>query len=144
MMSSPTRTVEEIPAQPRSAGALTFAPDGTLFVGDSKSGAIFAYPNLGPAASPGTVEPFLFEDIDRRIAEALQVNERALTFNGMAVHPLTREPHISVGIKGGEKLGAAVVVVSLQGEVSKLDLRTANATVQFLTDFPRSARFALQ
>jgi hypothetical protein len=62
----------------------------------------------------------------------------------MAVHPLTREPHISVGIKGGEKLGAAVVVVSLQGEVSKLDLRSANATVQFLTDLPRSARFALQ
>ncbi len=37
MMSSPTRTVEEIPAQPRSAGALIFAPDGVLFVGDSKS-----------------------------------------------------------------------------------------------------------
>jgi hypothetical protein len=95
MMSSPTRTVEEIPAQPRSAGALTFAPDGMLFVGDGKSSAIFAYPNLGPAASSETVEPFLFEDIDRRTAEALQVNERALTYNGMAVHPLTREPHIS-------------------------------------------------
>jgi hypothetical protein len=86
MMSSPTRTVEEIPVQPEWAGALTSAPDGTLFVGDSKSAAIFAYTNLGPAASPGTVEPFLFEDIDHRIAEALQVNERALTFNGMAVH----------------------------------------------------------
>jgi len=135
-MSSPTRTVEEVPAQPRSAGALTFAPDGTLFVGDSKSGAVFAYPNPGPAASPGTVEPFLFEDIDRRIAEALQVNERALTFNGMAVHPLTREPHISVGIKGGEKLEAAVVVVSLQGKLSKLDLRSVDATVQFLSDLP--------
>ena len=86
MMSSPTRTVEEIPVQPEWAGALTSAPDGTLFVGDSKSAAIFAYTNLGPAASPGTVEPFLFEDIDHRIAEALQVNERALTFNGMSVH----------------------------------------------------------
>jgi hypothetical protein len=108
IMSSPTRTVEEVPAQPRSAGALTFAPDGMLFVGDSKSGAVFAYPNPGPAASRETVEPFLFEDIDRRIAEALQVNERALTFNGMAVQPLTRELHISVGIKGGEKLEACV------------------------------------
>jgi sugar lactone lactonase YvrE len=73
LMSSPTRTVEEIPAQPRSAGALTFAPDGTLFVGDSKSGAIFAYPNLGPVAAPGTFESFLFEDIELAAAPSYSI-----------------------------------------------------------------------
>ena len=28
---------------PRSAGALTFSPDGVLFLGDSKLGAVFAF-----------------------------------------------------------------------------------------------------
>jgi hypothetical protein len=132
-----TPTAEEIPARPRSAGALAFAPDGTLFVGDSKSGAIFAYPDITHATvSSATVEPFLFEDFDRRVAEVLKVDERALTFNGMAVHPLTREPYISVGIKGNEELDFAVLVVSLRGDVSKFDLRSAGATAQFLTDLP--------
>jgi hypothetical protein len=28
---------------PKSAGALTFSPDGVLFLGDSKLGAVFAF-----------------------------------------------------------------------------------------------------
>jgi hypothetical protein len=28
---------------PQSAGALTFSPDGVLFLGDSKLGAVFAF-----------------------------------------------------------------------------------------------------
>ena len=91
-------------AGPRSAGALAFAPDGTLFVGDSKGGAVWAYPVRMGRRIP-EVAPFLFADIDQRIAKLLSVEARHLTYNGMAVHPMTREPHISLGVKARDTIG---------------------------------------
>ena len=84
--------------RPLSAGALAFTPEGTLFLGDSKAGAIWAYP-LRTGDKVSDVAPFLFADIDRRMADVLGVAPRQLVYNGMAVRPLTREPHISLGIK---------------------------------------------
>lgn len=42
------------PAMPRFAGALTFSPEGVLFVGDNIGSTVFAYPVEGtaPAATP--------------------------------------------------------------------------------------------
>ena len=71
--------------RPLSAGALAFAPDRTLFLGDSKAGAIWAYPPRA-GAKVSDVAPFLFADIDQRMAEVLGVAPRQLVYNGMAVH----------------------------------------------------------
>jgi hypothetical protein len=121
--------------RPLSAGALAFAPDGTLFLGDSKAGAIWAYPpRAGDKVSD--VEPFLFADIDQRMAKVLGVESRQLIYNGMAVHPLTREPHISLGIKGHGKVEPAVVRVSFKGTIMPVDLTDEGATVHTLSNLP--------
>jgi len=120
---------------PQSAGALTFSPDGVLFVGDSKLGAVFAF-ETERGQAPASLDPFLFESIDEKIAGALGVTAKSLVMNGMAVHPVTREPYLSVGVRKGDRLKPAVVSVSLAGEVHPFDLSSSKMTVHQLTDVP--------
>jgi hypothetical protein len=120
---------------PQSAGALAFSPDGVLFLGDNKLGAVFAFETeLGQA--PASLDPFLFESIDEKIAAALGVTAKSLVMNGMAVHPVTREPYLSVGVRKGDRLAPAVVSVSLAGEIRPFDLSSSKVTVHQLTDVP--------
>jgi hypothetical protein len=124
---------------PRSAGPLTFSPDGVLFVGDNKLGAVFAF-ETEPGQAPASLDPFLFESIDETIAAALGVTAKSLVMNGMAVHPVTREPYLSVGIRNGDRLDPAVVRVSLDGEVHPFDLSSSNVTVHHLSDAPDESK----
>ena len=43
-------------AEPESLSVLTFAPDGTLFIGDSRGAAIFAIATDGEAREPAAIE----------------------------------------------------------------------------------------
>src|ERR1700735_3898438 len=127
------KTLEQI--TPQAAGALAFSPDGVLFVGDNKLGAIFAY-ETERGQAPASLDPFLFESIDERIAAALGVTAKSLVMNGMAVHPVTREPYLSVSVRNGDRLAASVVSVSLTGEVHPSDLSSSKVTVHRLSDVP--------
>ena len=120
---------------PESAGALTFSPDGVLFLGDNKLGAVFAFEtDLGQ--TPASLDPFIFESIDEKIAAALGVTAKSLVMNGMAVHPVTRQPYLSVGVRKGDSIEPAVVSVSLTGEIRPFDLSSSKVTVHQLTDVP--------
>ena len=123
------------PITPRSAGPLTFSPDGVLFVGDNKLGAVFAF-ETERGQAPTSLDPFLFESIDEKIAGALGVTPKSLVINGMAVHPVTREPYLSLGVRNGDRLEPAVVSVSLDGEAHPFDLSSSNVTVHRLSDVP--------
>ncbi len=122
------------PITPRSAGPLTFSPDGVLFVGDNKLGAVFAF-ETERGQAPTSLDPFLFESIDEKIAGALGVTPKSLVINGMAVHPVTREPYLSLGVRNGDRLEPAVVSVSLDGEAHPFDLSSSNV-VHRLSDVP--------
>src|SRR5271170_5457493 len=130
-------TTDEV--TPRSAGALTFSPDGVLFLGDSKLGAVFAF-ETERGQAPASLDPFLFESIDEKIAAALGTTAKSLVMNGMAVHPVTREPYLSVGVRNGDRLETAVVSVSLAGEVHPFDLSSSKVTMHRLTDVPDEDR----
>ena len=120
---------------PQSAGALTFSPDGVLFVGDNKLGAVFAF-ETERGQTPDSLDPFLFESIDEKIAATLHTTAKSLVMNGMAVHPVTREPYLSVGVRNGDHLEPAVVRISLDGEAHPFDLSTSEVTVHRLSDVP--------
>ncbi len=128
-MNTTDRTV------PQSAGALTFSPDGILFVGDNKLGAVFAF-ETERGQAPASLDPFLFESIDEKIAVALGVTAKRLVMNGLAVHPVTRELYLSVGVRNGDRLEPAVVRVSLAGEIHPFDLSSSKRTVHRLSDVP--------
>ncbi|AMX97847.1 MULTISPECIES: hypothetical protein [Mesorhizobium] len=104
-------------------------------MGDNKLGAVFAF-KTERGQAPASLDPFLFESIDEKIAEALGVTVKSLVMNGMAIHPVTREPYLSVGVRNGDRLEPAVVSVSLSGEVRPFDLSSSKRTVHRLTDVP--------
>jgi hypothetical protein len=124
---------------PQAAGALTFSPEGVLFVGDNKLGAVFAF-ETERGVAPASLDPFLFESIDEKIATALGVAAKSLVMNGMAVHPVTREPYLSLGVRNGDRLEPALVSVSLAGEVHPFHLSSSRVTVHRLTDVPDESK----
>ncbi len=124
---------------PKATGALAFSPDGVLFVGDNKLGAVFAY-ETERGHAPASLDPFIFESIDEKIAAELGVTAKDLKINGMAVHPVTREPYISVGAYSCYELRPAIVSISLAGEVRRLDLASTKFTMHQLTDAPDESK----
>jgi hypothetical protein len=130
-METSMSTIDQV--TPQSAGALAFSPDGVLFLGDNKLGAVFAF-ETERGQAPASLDPFLFESIDEKIAGVLGVTAKSLVMNGMAVHPVTREPYLSVGVRNGDRLDPAVVSVSLAGEVHPFDLSSSKVTVHQLSD----------
>jgi hypothetical protein len=124
---------------PKATGALAFSPDGVLFVGDNKLGAVFAY-ETERGQAPASLDPFIFESIDEKIAAELGVTAKDLKINGMAVHPVTREPYISVGAFSCYEPQPAVVSISLAGEVRRLDLASTKFTMHRLSDVPDESK----
>jgi hypothetical protein len=114
------------------AGALTFSPDGVLFVGDNISGAVFAYPMSGGAA-PTKAAALDIEGIDGRIAALLKTPKSSVHINGMAVHPTSHDVYLSVSFGGGIP---ALVKVSPAGVLSQVDLARAKPTSWVVPDAP--------
>ena len=84
-----------------SIGALTFSPDGTLFVGDSYGGAVFALDLEEEESSQGA--PTNVEDIDAKIAGLLGTSRDMVRVHDVAVSPVSRTVYLSVsrGRNGG-------------------------------------------
>ncbi len=79
---------------PRSISVLIFAPDGTLFLGDSLGGAVFAVETSGePAGKP---EPIQVPDIESKIAARLGAEPSEVLIHDLAVHPITHQIFLSV------------------------------------------------
>ena len=73
-------------ADVRSAGPITFGPEGILFLADNVSAKVFAVDvgDTGPAAGS---EPFDLEDVDVRVGSFLGCEADDIVIRDMAVHP---------------------------------------------------------
>lgn len=119
----------------RFAGALEFSDDGTLFVGDNYTGAIYAFDMTGGTA-PEQVIPVNIADIDVRIADALGVAPSALAINDMAVHPVTADIYISVTRIGNFESAPAIMRVSQSAQIELTDLAALDFQMQALLHYP--------
>ena len=123
------------PAAPiRYAGAITFAPDGTLFIGDNISSAVFAVPQ--PSATAAAIKPPVIEldGIDRRIAVVLGVPADSVRVNGMAVHPLSHAIYLAVA--AGRTGTPEVMRVGLDGAITRVGIARLKASEWHITDAP--------
>jgi hypothetical protein len=114
------------------AGALTFSPDGVLFVGDNISGAVFAYP-MSEGAAPTTAPALDIEGIDSQIAALLKTPKSSVHINGMAVHPTSHDVYLSVSFGAGSP---ALVKVSPVGVLSQVELARAKPTSWVVPNAP--------
>ena len=108
---------------PRPLGILEFGPDNTLFVADSAGGAIHAYALPVGGDAPEQDAAFNLLDVDQLATETLGATGRVI-YSDLVVHPVTREAFVSAtttvdGIETG-----AVLAISRDGTVRKLDLDT--------------------
>ena len=84
----------------KSISALTFGPDGILFIGDSKSAAVFALDTKDnqkvEKASPVDVKQF-----DQKIATALGTEAKNVTIQDLIVNPLSKKIYCAVQLNDG-------------------------------------------
>lgn len=79
----------------QSMGTLAFGPDGVLFVGDSKAGAVFAI-ETGDDVAGDRAERFSISDIEGKLAGLLGTTRDDVMIHDMIVNPVSKNVYLSV------------------------------------------------
>jgi hypothetical protein len=87
-----------------SISVMSFGPEGILFIGDSKSGKVFAL-DLEDRAAPAERKPFAMEDVEGRLAAMLGTDPQGVVIHDLAVNPLSQNIYLAVSRTNGKELG---------------------------------------
>ena len=136
---------------PLSATVLEFADERTLFVADSDGGRIYALelPETPDETNLEDSRAYNITGLSARIAAALDAPASAISYDDLAVHPITKDAFIALGVQTDDGSAAAVVQVDHDGAVTVLDLaglesswvdldNAADDGVTFWRDIPAS------
>lgn len=104
-----------------SIGALTFAPDGILFIGDSQSASIFAI-ELSDPATNGSNETLNVPNIDEKIAAMLGTTAKEIRIHDLAVNPVSSNAYLSVRRGRGNEAAHLLVRVKSDGSIEEVSL----------------------
>jgi hypothetical protein len=105
----------------QSLGAMTFGPDGTLFIADVKGAALYAF-DPGDAGIASFDARILAKDLDRRVASLLGTTADKIRFHDMAVAPKSRNVYLTVAREDGETEQPALVRVRSPKDLELVDL----------------------
>ena len=123
-------------ADVQSISALTFGPDGILFIGDSKSATVFAVNTKD--TKKGQSAKVDIKNIDQKIAAALGTTVANITITDMAVNPVSKKLYIAVQNSDGTPVlltvdGDKLVAVSLK-DLSATSVELNNAPAEDAKD----------
>ena len=93
-----------------SINALSFGPEGVLFIGDSKNAAIYALDTKDVTVNE-KAEKINIQDFDIKIAASLGTTVDNIKVTDMAVNPASKNVYFSVNVGDGTP-----VVLKLNGE----------------------------
>ena len=105
----------------KSAGQLTFGPDGVLFIADSMGTAVYAI-ELEDKDKPPAEELPRIEGIDDKVAALLGTAAGDVLINDLAVHAGSKNIYLSVSRGRGDDAAPAVVKVDGKGGLSLVEL----------------------
>jgi hypothetical protein len=118
------------PADVKSISAITFGPDGILFIGDSKSATVFAVNTKD--TKKGKPAAFDIKNIDQKIAAALGTEAANITITDMAVNPISKKLYIAVQASDGTP-----VLLKVDGDkMEAVSLNEMNASSVVLANAP--------
>ncbi len=122
----------------KSAGPLTFGPNGLLFVGDAQGGAIFAIDTADRTSdSPGgTIK---VEGINEKVAALLGTTPGDMIINDMAVNPASGKAYLSIARGKGPAAAPVIVRVDRSGKLENVSLENvpfAKATLSAVPAAP--------
>lgn len=93
-----------------SINALSFGPDGIIFIGDSKNARVYALDTKDVEAKDKT-EAINMKEFDAKIAAALGTTVKNIKVTDMAVNPMSKTIYFSVNVTDGTP-----VLLRLKGE----------------------------
>jgi hypothetical protein len=79
----------------RSMSALAFGPEGVLFVGDGKGGAVFAL-DLGDKTPREVKDPKPIADVEGKLAALLGATPADVLVHDLAVNPISKSVYLAV------------------------------------------------
>jgi hypothetical protein len=106
----------------KSAGPLTFGPNGILFVADPMAASLYALDTGDNKPAESSDRPKV-EGIDEKIAKMLGTTAKGIRFADMAVNPTSGNVYLSVARGTGPKAAPVILRVSRKGEISELSLK---------------------
>lgn len=119
----------------KSAGALTFGPNGVLFVADARGGSIFAF-DLKDNQPDTTSTSLELKNIDKTIGAFLGVNWEDVVINDMAVNPSSQNIYLSVSRGRGVDAMPVLLKVNRKGELSQVKTDNILFSKADLASFP--------
>lgn len=112
----------------QSISAITFSPDGILFIGDSKGATVFAAATKDKKQNA----PAEIKNIDKKIAAALGTDVANITITDIAVNPVSKQLYIAVQTKEGDP-----VLMKLEdGTLQSVSLKDLASTSTALNNAP--------
>lgn len=112
---------------PKSINVLEFGEDNVLFVGDSKSGTIYAY-ETATVDNPTLQYGYNIKDLDQQIATFLKASPKDILVKDMAVHPSTKEAYIAISKISGNAYVSDLVVLNQSGAIRSFDFSKAKSS----------------
>jgi hypothetical protein len=120
----------------QSAGVMQFGPDGTLFVADSRAGAVYAV-DVAETGRDTSTTALRIDDVDGKIAAALGTTRDQIRVRDMVAHPLSQSLYFSVARGRGESATAAIIrIAKKDGRVSLLPMESIRHARAELPDAP--------
>jgi hypothetical protein len=122
----------------KSAGALAFAPEGVLLIGDSLGGNVFALDtgDRNKAASGGAID---IKGVNQKIAAMLGTTPDQIMINDVAVNPISKKIYISVSRGSGAEAVPMIVRTDGSGKLTEVPLTNIKHASIALVDAPDAA-----
>ena len=121
-------------AKLQSAGALAFAPNGVLLIGDSAGGQVMAV-ETGDTAKGGSGKVEI-TDLTGKIAAMLGTTADQVAVNDVAVNPISGSVYMSVTRGLGADAKPVVLKADRAGAISEVKIDTLKRTAVSLSDAP--------
>lgn len=117
---------------------IEFGPDNTLFAANSATNTITAYAlgDLPNAAGSTESAGYNLIDFGTQVSAFLGVPLSKISFDDLAVHPVTKVAYLSVSYSHGTTSGFALLTVDQSGEIVALDLDALGQTSTVLDNTP--------
>jgi hypothetical protein len=114
----------------KSINALSFGPEGVLFIGDSETAKIFAYDtqDMEPAAEK---EDYNIENFDKKIAEMLGATTEEIEIVDLVVNPISKNLYAAVTHTSGKNV---LIKVTDNENMTVVDLSDISYDDQSLND----------
>lgn len=113
----------------KSINALSFGPEGILFIGDSQNASVYAFDTKDTTPGEATKD-LKISNFDVKVAEMLGTTADQITVQDLAVNPISKNIYFAVHHSNGTPLLMKVT----NGEISPVTLKNISYSASSLTD----------